>query len=62
MLSVVGIIFGLALLIFLALKDWNVVLASLFASLVVIVFSGTSVIETLYGPYMKGFINWAGKF
>lgn len=62
MLSVVGILLGLALLIFLALRGWNVVLASLLSSLVVVVFSAVSTLDTLYGAYMTGFINWAGKF
>jgi H+/gluconate symporter-like permease len=48
MLSVVGILLGLALLVVLALKDWNIIIASLLASTVVIVFSGVPLKETLY--------------
>ncbi len=62
MLSVVGILLGLALLIILALKDWNIIIASLLASFVVIVFSGVPLQETLYEAYMIGFKNWAGNF
>ena len=62
MLSVIGILLGLALLVVLALKDWNIIIASLLASTVVIVFSGVPLKETLYEAYMIGFKNWAGNF
>lgn len=62
MLSVVGILLGLALLVFLALKDWNIIIASLLGSLVVIALSGVPLKETLYEAYMVGFKNWAGNF
>lgn len=62
MLSVIGILLGLAILVILALKDWNIIIASLLASAVVIVFSGVPLQQTLYEAYMIGFKNWAGNF
>lgn len=61
-MSIIGIVIGVILLIFLALRGWNVIIASLLASLIVIVFSGAPLYETFYKAYMVGFSNWAGKF
>lgn len=62
MTSIIGIIIGLGLLIVLALKDWNVILVALLSSIVVIVFSGVPLGDTLYKAYMTGYANWASKF
>ncbi len=61
-MSIIGILIGVILLIVLALRGWNVIVASLLASLVVIVFSGAPLYETFYKAYMVGFSNWAGRF
>lgn len=61
-MSILGIVIGVILLIALALRGWNVIVASLISSLVVIVFSGAPLYETFYKAYMIGFSNWAGKF
>ena len=61
-MSIFGIVIGVILLIVLALRGWNVIIASLLSSLVVIVFSGAPLYETFYQAYMTGFSNWAGRF
>lgn len=61
-MSIFGIVIGVILLIVLALRGWNVIIASLISSLVVIVFSGAPLYATFYEAYMTGFSNWAGKF
>jgi len=61
-MSIFGIIIGVILLIVLALRGWNVIVASLISSLVVIVFSGAPLYATFYEAYMTGFSNWAGRF
>lgn len=61
-MSVFGIVLGVILLIVLALRGWNVIVASLISSLVVILFSSAPLYETFYEAYMIGFSNWAGKF
>lgn len=61
-MSIIGIVIGVILLIVLALRGWNVIVASFLSSLVVIVFSGAPLYETFYEAYMAGFSNWAGKF
>lgn len=61
-MSVIGIVLGVILLIFLALRGWNVIFSALLSSLVVIIFSGAPLYDTFYKAFMVGFSNWAGKF
>lgn len=61
-LSVIGIIASLAVIVVLALRGMGIMLIAPLAVVIVAVFSGMGVLDTLMGPYMKGFINYAAKF
>jgi H+/gluconate symporter-like permease len=60
--SIIGIVLSLIFIIVLALRGWHIILIAPLAAIVVALFSGLNVVQTLYGPYMKGFVNYAGKF
>ncbi|MGV8056650.1 MAG: GntP family permease [Smithellaceae bacterium] len=60
--SVIGILLSLAVIVVLALRGWHIIVIAPLAVIVVALFSGLNVVDTMYGPYMKGFINYAGKF
>lgn len=61
-LSLIGIFASLAFIIFLALRGVGIIVIAPLAVVVVSLFSGMDVLGTLTGPYMKGFVNYAGKF
>ena len=61
-LSVVGIFLSLAVIVILALRGVGIMLIAPLAVAIVAIFSDMGVLDTLIGPYMKGFINYAGKF
>ncbi|MDQ5986177.1 MAG: hypothetical protein CSYNP_01896 [Syntrophus sp. SKADARSKE-3] len=61
-LSIIGIILSLALIMFLALRGWHIIILAPLAVAVVAAFSSMDILPTLTGPYMKGFVNYAGKF
>lgn len=61
-MSLIGIFVSLAFIIFLALRGVGIIVIAPLAVVVVSVFSGMDVLGTLSGPYMKGFVNYAGKF
>ncbi len=61
-LSTIGIIASLAFIIVLALRGWHIIVIAPLAAVLVALFSDMNVLDTLTGPYMKGFINYAGKF
>jgi len=61
-LSLIGIFISLAFIIFLALRGVGIIVIAPLAVVVVSVFSGMDVLGTLSGAYMKGFVNYAGKF
>ena len=61
-LSVVGILVSLAVIVVLALRGVGIMLIAPLAVVIVSVFSDMGVLDTLMGPYMKGFVNYAGKF
>lgn len=61
-LSLIGIFVSLAFIIFLALRGVGIIVIAPLAVVVVSLFSGMDVLGTLSGPYMKGFVNYAGKF
>lgn len=61
-LSVIGIIVSLAFIVFLALRGFGIIIIAPVAVVLVALFSGMDILETLTGPYMQGFINYAGKF
>ncbi len=61
-ISTIGIIVSLAFIIVLALRGWHIIIIAPLAAILVALFSNMTVLDTLTGPYMKGFINYAGKF
>lgn len=61
-LSIIGIILSLALIMILALRGWHIIVLAPLAVAVVAAFSSMDILPTLTGPYMKGFVNYAGKF
>ena len=61
-LSTIGIIASLAFIIVLALRGWHIIVIAPLAAALVALLSDMNVLDTLTGPYMKGFINYAGKF
>lgn len=62
MLSTLGIFISLAFIIFLALRGYGIIVIAPLAVVLVCLFSGMDILPTLTGPYMKGFVNYAGKF
>ncbi|KYZ75681.1 hypothetical protein AXX12_10735 [Anaerosporomusa subterranea] len=62
LLSVVGILLSLAVIVILALRGMGIMLIAPLAVVIVSVFSDMGVLDTLMGPYMKGFVNYASKF
>jgi H+/gluconate symporter-like permease len=62
MISTIGIVVSLAFIIVLALRGWHIIVIAPLAAVLVALFSQMDVLQTLTGPYMKGFINYAGKF
>lgn len=61
-LSLIGIIISLVILITLALKGWHIILIAPIAAVVVALFSGLNILDSLTGPYMDGFVTYAKKF
>ena len=61
-LSVIGILVSLVIIIILALRGFGIMLIAPLAVAIVSLFSGMGVLDTLLGPYMKGFVNYAAKF
>lgn len=60
--SVLGILLSLATIVILALRGMGIMLIAPLAVVIVSVFSDMGVLDTLMGPYMKGFVNYASKF
>jgi H+/gluconate symporter-like permease len=60
--SIIGIIVSLVMIIVMALKGWHIIVIAPLAAVVVALFSSMDVLPMLSGPYMKGFVNYAGKF
>lgn len=61
-ISIIGIVLSLVFIIVLALRGWHIILIAPLAAVIVALFSSMNIIQTLYGPYMKGFVSYAGKF
>ncbi len=61
-LSVIGILVSLAVIVVLALRGLGIAVIGPLAAALVAIFSGMGVLDTLMGPYMKGFISYAAKF
>jgi H+/gluconate symporter-like permease len=60
--SVIGIVASLAFIVVLALRGWHIIVIAPLAVVLVSIFSNMNIMETMTGPYMKGFTNYAGKF
>lgn len=60
--SVIGIFISLIIIVTLALRGVGIMLIAPLAVAIVALFSSMGVLDTLMGPYMKGFVNYAGKF
>ena len=61
-LSLIGILLSLVIIMALALRGWSIMLLAPMAVIHVEIFSNMNILDTLTGPYMKGFVNYAGKF
>lgn len=62
LLSIIGIIIALSLLIFLALRGFNLLVISIGLSALIAVTSDMNLNEALTENYMAGFIGFAGKY
>lgn len=62
LLSILGIVFGLATLITLALRGWSIILIAPIAAMIVLAFSQVDLLTGLNDTYMKGFSSFAMKF
>ena len=60
--SVIGIIVSLTFIVVLALRGWHIIIIAPLAVVLLSIFSQMNIMETMTGPYMKGFVNYAGKF
>lgn len=60
--SIVGVIIALSLLIFLALKGYNLLIISLVVSVLIAITSGIQINEALTSNYIEGFINFVGNY
>ncbi len=62
LLSVLGIVLGLATLITLALRGWSIIVIAPLAASIVLAFSQVDLLTGLNETYMKGFASFAMKF
>jgi hypothetical protein len=53
--SVIGIILSLAFIVVLALRGWHIIIIAPLAVVIVSIFSDMNIMQTMTGPYMKGF-------
>ncbi|HQN96539.1 MAG TPA: hypothetical protein PLM61_09200 [Thermoanaerobaculales bacterium] len=61
-ISTIGIVVSLAFIIVLALRGWHIIILAPLAAIIAASFSGLNVLDTLTGPYMTGFTNYARRF
>jgi H+/gluconate symporter-like permease len=61
-LSTIGIFLSLVVIIVLALRGFHIIFIAPLAVCIVAVFSRMNVLGALSGPYMKGFVTYAGNF
>ena len=62
LLSILGIVLGLATLITLALRGWSIILIAPIAAMIVLALSRVDLLTGLNDTYMKGFSSFAMKF
>jgi H+/gluconate symporter-like permease len=60
--STLGILVSLVFIITLALRGWHIIILAPLAAVIAALFSNLNVLETLTGPYMTGFTNYARRF
>ena len=60
--SIIGIIIGLTLMIYLSFKGVSIYLYAPLSAVVVMLFGGLPVWATLTGPYMEGFVGYAKNY
>ena len=60
--STLGILVSLVFIIVLALRGWHIIILAPLAAVIAALFSNLNVLETLTGPYMTGFTNYARRF
>ena len=58
-LSLIGIMLGVACLIFLVFRSISILIVAPLASVVIALFSGDNIVTGLTGPYIEGFVNFA---
>ena len=58
-ISLIGILLGMVILVFLAFKGYNVIIVSVIAALVVAVFAGTDILPLIIDSYMTKFADFA---
>jgi H+/gluconate symporter-like permease len=61
-ISTLGIVVSLVFIITLALRGWHIIILAPLAAVIAALFSNLNVLETLTGPYMTGFTNYARRF
>lgn len=60
-ISLIGILLGMVVLVYLAFKGYNVIVVSVIAALVVAVFAGTEILPLITDSYMTKFADFAQK-
>ena len=60
-ISLVGIILGLALLVFFSYKGLSTLLLAPMCAVIVAILSGMNVVDALAGPYMEGFASFMSR-
>ena len=58
-ISLIGVFVGLFFLIFMSIKGVTLMIVGPCAAVIVAIFSGVNIIDTLTGAYMTGFANFA---
>lgn len=61
-LSALGIVLTLAVIMFLVFRRWSILIVAPLGAVVVALFSGSSVLESLVGPYSEGLAHYAKLF
>lgn len=61
-ISLIGILLGLAFFMALACYGWNIILLGIGASVIVAIFGGLNVVEALTGAYSAGFVSFWQKY
>lgn len=62
MLSIIGVLLGIGLFVYMAYKRVNIILSSLAACVVMALFSQISIYGALTGPYMEGLSQFLDKY